>query len=160
YPPAFMGGYELGCAQMVDALRGEGHEVCVVTSHSAVPVSEAHVHRVLTLAPVYNADLLAAAPADLQRHFHLQSAIVTPANVANLAAVIEDFSPDVAYLWNLTGIGGMGVLAQFAHHGIPWVWHLMDQIPRQLCRFGTTGPDVGSAFGDVFPGRYIACSSH
>ena len=32
YPPRFLGGYELGCAQMVGELRRRGHDVHVFTS--------------------------------------------------------------------------------------------------------------------------------
>ena len=39
YPPDLMGGYELGCRQMVEALCRRGHEVRVLTTVPRVPAS-------------------------------------------------------------------------------------------------------------------------
>ena len=162
FPPAFMGGYELGCAQMVDALRAERHDVLVATTASRVASvrPEHEVHRVLDLVPVHDVARMRASSPDLQRYFHLLSTTVHPANTARLARLIEDFQPDVAYLWNLLGIGGLGLLGLLRQSGIPWVWHLMDIIPRQICDFLTGGHAIGGEFGRVFPGRYITCSRH
>jgi glycogen synthase len=162
FPPDFMGGYELGCAQMVDVLRAEGHDVQVATTVSAHAevAPEAGVHRVLDMAPVYNVSRMRSSKPALQRYYHLLSTTVHPGNTARLNGLIDEFIPDVAYLWNLIGIGGLGVLGLLRHRRIPWVWHLMDSIPRQLCDFLTGGNAVGREFGHVFPGRYITCSRH
>src|SRR4051794_6519676 len=32
YPPYYLGGYELACAEVVDALRRRGHQVTVLTA--------------------------------------------------------------------------------------------------------------------------------
>ena len=40
YPPDFIGGYELGCRQVSDALRGRGHEVLVLTSAPRLPIAD------------------------------------------------------------------------------------------------------------------------
>ena len=37
YPPDFLGGYELACRQVVDALRRRGHDVRVLTTAPAHP---------------------------------------------------------------------------------------------------------------------------
>lgn len=162
YPPEFLGGYELGCAQMAQALVGAGHDVRVVTSvsaHAAEP-EERRVHRVLELPPVYNPGRMHSVSPELQRYFHLLACDVNPANVRAIGEVIEDFSPDVAYLWNLLGLGGLGVLSLLDHHGISWVWHIMDVIPLQLCVFGAGGDQLARELGTVFPGRYVMCSRH
>lgn len=162
YPPAFLGGYELACAQMAEALERAGHDVRVVTSVSAGPRAgdTAGVKRILELAPLYNAARMQSVSHDAQRYFYLRSHAVNPANAAALADEIEVFDPDVAYLWNLLGIGGLGVLALLGHQGIPWVWHIEDVIPRQLCGFASSGAELARSLGGVFPGRYIMCSSH
>jgi glycosyltransferase involved in cell wall biosynthesis len=36
----------------------------------------------------------------------------------------------------------------------------MDSIPRQICGSVTSGTQLAREFGNVFPGRYIMCSSH
>jgi glycosyltransferase involved in cell wall biosynthesis len=53
YPPRFLGGYELGCAEIVDGLRRRGHEITVLTSRHGVeaPRIEGHVHRLLEFRP-------------------------------------------------------------------------------------------------------------
>ena len=162
FPPNLMGGYELGCAQMVDALRADRHDVQVATTLSALAdrAPEAGVHRVLDLAPVYNVSRMRSSSPAMQRHYHLLSTAVHPENTARLNRLIDDFRPDVAYLWNLVGIGGLGVLGLLRHRRIPWVWHLMDSIPRQISDFLTGGRAVGGEFGGVFPGRYVTCSRH
>jgi glycogen(starch) synthase len=162
YPPEFLGGYELGCAQMVEALRGAGHEVRVLTSVSAPAGDhdERAVDRILELPPIYNADRMDSVSPSLHQYFQLLANAVNPANARAIGQAIVDFQPDVAYLWNVLGLGGLGVLALLDHQGVPWVWHIMDIIPRQLCGFGTTGPELSREFGRLFPGRYIACSDH
>ncbi len=51
YPPTYVGGYELGCRDAVDALRAKGHEVLVLTSRFPDGISrvQGHVHRKLTM---------------------------------------------------------------------------------------------------------------
>ena len=50
YPPDFIGGYELGCRRVVDALLARGHEVRVLTTAPRTPVPPVpHVHRTLHL---------------------------------------------------------------------------------------------------------------
>lgn len=162
YPPEFLGGYELGCAQMVDALRAAGHHVRVVTSVSAHAdgSEEREVARVLEIPPIYNSARLGFASPELVHLFYVLAGAVNPSNVRALGEVIEDFEPDVAYLWNPLGLGALAVLALLAHQGIAWVWHIMDSIPRQICGTVTRGPQLAREFGNVFPGRYIMCSSH
>lgn len=161
YPPTFLGGYELGCAQMVQRLRELGHEVRVVTSVSSEPADDVEVgiQRSLELPPIYSGAQMQAASESRRRYFHLLGSGVNPRNIAILGEVIAEFEPDVAYLWNILGTGGLGVLALLDHQGIPWVWHVMDLIPRQMCGFATPGDELAHEFGRFFKGRYVACSS-
>jgi hypothetical protein len=39
YPPHYQGGYEVRCAQVAEALRASGHDVCVLTSTHGLPLS-------------------------------------------------------------------------------------------------------------------------
>ena len=162
YPPEFLGGYELGCSQMVGFLSDAGHDVRVVTSVSAHAhgAEEESVLRILEMPPIYSPSRMGVAAPELRWYFQLLASAVNPANIRALGEAIEEFDPDVAYLWNPLGLGGLGVLALLAHKGVPWVWHIMDLIPLALCRFGTSGPELGRELHRVFPGRYIACSAH
>src|SRR5207302_8069804 len=78
-----------------------------------------------------------------------------------LATEVAAFEPDVAYLWNLLGLGGLGLVGWLEAHSIPWVWHLMDAVPRQLCTVDREPqPELAEAFGATVSGRYLACSAH
>ena len=162
YPPEFVGGYELGCAQMVGALRGAGHDLHVLTSVSAHAAGreERGVDRMLEVPPIYNRARMQSMSAEVQQYLYTQASTVNPANTRAIAEALEEFEPDVAYLWNLFGVGGLGVLALLEHQGVPWVWHLMDIVPRELCRVAGPRPQLADELSRVFPGRYILCSSH
>ncbi|MFQ5772284.1 MAG: hypothetical protein ACE5HX_17245, partial [bacterium] len=47
YPPYFVGGYELGCRDVVDGLKARGHHVKVLTSTYGVnkPEHDSEVYR-------------------------------------------------------------------------------------------------------------------
>ena len=57
YPPDIIGGYELGCQQVVDALRARGHDVRVLTIRpaDARPPRAATSAATLQLIDVWNA---------------------------------------------------------------------------------------------------------
>lgn len=159
FPPEFLGGYELGCAQMADCLRSRGHEVLVVTSVSPGEDGE-QVERVLELPPIYNPDRMNVIGPDMHRSLQVTASAVNPANVRALATIITRLRPDVVYLWNIHGLGGIGILHLLSQQGLAWVWHIMDSIPLQMSRFAVSGSQIASELSEIFPGRYIACSSH
>ena len=162
YPPDGIGGYELGCAQMVDALSGRGHDVRVLTATSAIASREhdPHVLRELTLPPIYSDAEMQALGHDILTYLHTSARTVNEGNLSILAGELDGFEPDVVYLWNILGLGGLGVLALLAHQGIPWVWHLEDRVPAELCFYAEYRRQLTTVFGDFFPGSYISCSSH
>ena len=167
YPPGAVGGYELGCAQAVDALAAAGHDVVVLTSRAAAHDRPSPAIRAeLELAPVYQFQRFQAMPERVQRHVISGASFVHAGNVRVLAETLEDVEPDVVYLWNLFGIGGLGLLGCLSHAGFPWVWHLMDAVPLFLC--SVSAPDraaerriatLASEFGHFASGAYIACST-
>jgi glycosyltransferase involved in cell wall biosynthesis len=162
YPPDFHGGYELGCKQVVDALMGRGHEVRVVTIAPRAPVpAEPHVLRVLRLSEYWytNRYVLGANHGVTNRLMEAEATLVSALNVHALTAAIDDFRPDVAYVWMIHGIGGLGLMAAIQHLRLPWLWHLMDDVPVMLCRFG--GRMVDPLLCEVdrqLDGSYLACS--
>ncbi len=160
YPPDVIGGYELGCRQAVEALRTRGHEARVLTSAPRVPApSEPHVSRSLRLVESWSHYLFVnSAPVTV----HLEqgeSLRVSAFNVHALLAEIEAFRPDVVYVWMLVGVGGLGLMATLHHLRIPWVWHLMDDVPLMLCRSaGRLVPTFASEVSRQLRGHYLACS--
>ena len=162
YPPDVIGGYELGCKQAVDALRERGHDVRVLTIAPRVPVAtEPHVLRSFKLAEVWNSNryVLDRSRDVSNRLLEAEATGVSAYNVHILTRTIEEWQPDVAYVWMIVGVGGLGLMGALQHMQIPWVWHLMDDVPVQLCR--SRGRVVEPLLREVdrqLDGRFLACS--
>lgn len=98
YPPHYVGGYELRCRDITEALKARGHAVHVLTSnHTVAPLDSPFdypVERSLRVHGFFGhpwlgvRDLLA-----LEQH-----------NNARLVAAIKSFKPDLVHVWNLGGI--------------------------------------------------------
>ena len=163
YPPDMIGGYELACSQVVDALQGRHHDVHVLTAAPRLPLSSpcpSHVHRRFQLIedrywvePEGGRDDIFAFLRDIGSHF------VNAHNVHILTAALEEFRPDVVYLNNLVGLGGLALLATLQHLEVPWAWHLGDIVPHELC-FARRGliPSLANEFNRGVKGHYIAVS--
>jgi glycogen(starch) synthase len=100
YPPYYLGGYELGCRDVVEGLRALGHEVDVLTSCYGVdqPVEDGHVYRWLR--------------TDYE---HIAKGRDPTENLAGLAKkeftnrraftrLCSSFKPDLIYIWNMKHI--------------------------------------------------------
>jgi len=161
YPPDVIGGYEVLSAQMVQALRRRGHTACVLTSRSREHVPEQQdVRRVFRLADIWNQYAAAHRPEPLRRTMDLESRWISAFNVQALVAEVEVFRPEVAYLHNLTGLGGLGIVSALQHLGIPWVWQLGDAVPSYCCaRYGRIVPALAERFSQEATGDYIAVSA-
>lgn len=160
YPPDALGGYEMGCAQVVDALRSRGHEVLVLTTAPRTPVSNTdHVLRTLRLTDLWvEYTHFRSAPVTL-RLAEAESHVINAFNVHALLAALKDFEPDVVYVWGLTGIGGLGLMGCLHHLRIPWVWHLMDDIPASICKIDNRViPALAQQFEEQLSGHFLACS--
>jgi glycosyltransferase involved in cell wall biosynthesis len=166
YPPDLMGGYEMGCRQAAEGLGAAGHGVLVLTSAPRLPVSgpqadHVEVRRGLRLADVYTPALQeGVSPLTLCLR-HAAANFACAFNVHVLLGALAEFGPDVVYLWNLVGLGGLGLVGCLHHQGVPWVWHLMDRVPRDLCGLpflpGVAGA-LGAAAAPLFGGQFLACS--
>ncbi len=162
YPPDVIGGYELGCKQVVDALRARGHDVRVLTIAPRTPAPpERHVYRTLKVSEIWNSNryVMDRNHRVTGRLMHAEATGVNAFNVHALTQVVDDFRPDVVYAWMIVGIGGLGLMATVQHLGLPWVWHLMDDVPVQLCR--SEGKVIEPLLREVdrqLDGRYLACS--
>lgn len=133
YPPDVVGGYEIACAHVVDALRVRGHDVRVLTAAPRFPAPSApHVLRRLRLTDEWNPNGMSRDPL-AYRLDEAESRLVSAANVHALTTVLSEFSPDVVYVNAVTGLGGLGLMACLQFLGVPWVWQLGDCIPRVLC---------------------------
>jgi glycogen synthase len=159
-PPFSIGGYETGCANVAAGLHELGHIVCLATSRSPLPGSDpSYVERCFGLhwfQPVVLAD-------EATRRYPLFHASVSDyANTTELLRLLRDFVPDIVYVWNLFGIGGIALLDLLNILHVPWVMHLMDNMPHHL--LAGAPPHVRSIFGGstadlLSRGRVIAMSS-
>lgn len=127
YPPHQLGGYEIGCRNVVNGLRSLGHEVHVLTSpsHFKQIDPEESIFRSLQL----RAFQFGAAETPLTR---LEAQVSNYTNTAVTVAHIAEFIPDCVYLFNLYGLGGLGIVDALNTLKYPWVMHLMDQLPQML----------------------------
>jgi len=95
YPPHFLGGYELLCAQVVRGLSARGHVVEVLTSvHGGAgpdQVDGVQIRRVLTVLPDF------ARPP---QHAYGDRLRVTRANRAATVNAIAAAAPDLIFLWS------------------------------------------------------------
>jgi len=95
YPPHAVGGYELGCRDVVEALRRRGHRVRVLTSVHGLDraSSDGTVHRLLSI------DLTGYPRSSLS--FALSLLVAEVRGGRALRRLVGEARPDVVYLWNL-----------------------------------------------------------
>src|SRR5690349_2407145 len=93
YPPDVVGGYELGCAQMVAALGRRGHEVKVLTATAREPVPHSdQVWRRMRLVNLFDAELHSARRSQADAAVMVEANLVSLHNIHVLAAAIGEFS--------------------------------------------------------------------
>jgi glycosyltransferase involved in cell wall biosynthesis len=160
YPPDYIGGYELCCRQVVDGLLARGHDVRVLAAAQRAPCPPAeHVRRSFRLSNCYDAYCLLRSRRVTRRMWEAAGNLVDAHNVQVLIDALKEFEPDVAYLWNLSGVGGLGLVGCLHHLQFPWVWYLGDCVPRMLCSLDKeTLPVVAEEFSRQIRGYYMPVS--
>lgn len=93
YPPYFIGGYEIGCNQAVDALMRKGHDVVVLTSYYGIgkPEVQDNVFRLLQFS---------SDPYLLGRKILYKEVV----NQRCFKKICRKFRPEIVFIWNLTHI--------------------------------------------------------
>lgn len=156
YPPNTVGGYEMQCSSAVDELRRRGHEVLVLTSvpRRRIEARDEHVVRLLRTPDVYSPDRVGIRSP----FWEFEANLLNVENISILLDLIRRWRPDVCYLWNLVALGGAAIVSALEHLEMPWVWHLGDSVPADLCHFDGELRDLGSLFARSWSGRFLACS--
>ena len=159
YPPDVLGGYELACAQVVDALRDRGHETRVVCGRPRELLPRVDgVSRRFHLVEYWSSQAMGKHQVAFKLH-EAESRFFNAHNVHVLISEIEDFDPDVVYVNNILGLGGLGLLTAIQYLKIPWVWHLGDCVPRELCsREEGIIPELAARFAADVRGTFISVS--
>ena len=139
YPPFVLGGYELGCRNLVNGLRSHGHQVLVLTSPSHIRDNDPdqvgnadgnnHIIRKLQLKS-FQPVTSPIEPSRLASEF--EAMVSNYSNTSIVLDTINEFSPDCIYMFNLVGIGGLAIIDAINATGIPWAMHLMDAVPKIL----------------------------
>jgi glycogen synthase len=126
-PPYYLGGYEIACLTVAQALLARGHDILLLTtpSHVPGPPDAPFVRRYLSQS-IYD---FYGVPQEIASYLAHEAACSNFSNTNILIQSIRDFSPDVVYCWNLYGLGCIAILDALNIIGVPWVWHLMDNTP-------------------------------
>jgi glycosyltransferase involved in cell wall biosynthesis len=130
-PPLAIGGYEIACLQVAKGLAARGHEIVLATSRSHLPAPEeaGFVERAFGLEWFTPSTEGVTALHDFRL---FQAGVSSLANTAALLRLLRDLGPDVAYVWNLFGLGGIALLDLLDLAGVPRLLHLMDDMGHQL----------------------------
>jgi glycosyltransferase involved in cell wall biosynthesis len=140
YPPHFVGGYELGCRDVVEGLKARGHSVCVVTSDFR------NATEIVPDTPEINRELRFQASGGLRTHY-------TESRKFN--SILQEFRPDLVYQWSLSYLcPWLPMVARC--HGIPVVFFLFDttftswRVGAWLASLARKSPALESIFRGTF----------
>lgn len=160
YPPDFIGGYEICCEQVVNGLLSRGHDVQVLTANPRTPCPElAHVQRRWELTNIYDSYCPEHSWQITRDEWEGRANFCNAHNAYVLLELLREFEPDVVYLWNLVGIGGLGLVGALTYLQYPWVWYLGDCIPRILCsRKNRAVPGLVDGFNRHVRGYFMPVS--
>lgn len=120
YPPHFIGGYELGCHEVMQALKARGHRIQVLTSTYGVagPQDDGEVFRRLTLTHA-----LPDVDSFSKQGRHL--ARVEIQNQREFARRVRAFRPDVVYFWSMVGLS-LSLVYAAARRRLPFAVFVSD----------------------------------
>ena len=158
YPPDVVGGWELGCRQMTEALRSRGHEVRVLTSTPRLPTISLPdgERRVLRVEELWDDDLRRSDA----RAANVRAALIDSHNIELLGQEFGEFEPDVVYLWNLMGLGAAALALAVELSGVAWTAHLMDSLPLHIAgAIGAGRRDLAAQLSRRLVGTWIVCSN-
>jgi glycogen(starch) synthase len=119
YPPHFIGGYELGCRDVVEELKARGHQVRVLTSMYGVgkPAHDGSVYR--WLASDFGSEITSGA-------YRLVKLLRKEAtNGRAFKRLCEAFKPDLIYAWNMAHVS-ISVLFLARQMGLPVCYYVSD----------------------------------
>lgn len=140
YPPHFLGGYEIRCAQVAEALSQRRHEVRILTSVYGLPVRFGTRFQMTTeIVAGIRVDRwlhnYSFGPQQRYRPWVLFQAKRELADARRLVDVLTDFEPHVVNCWNMNGIAKL-LLPILENREIPivhWIedsWMINDYGPN------------------------------
>lgn len=115
YPPHFIGGYELGCREVVEGLRARGHELFVLTSDYGVSANAAPEPNLLRH--------LRLGKYPEQRRRNLRA--VGRHNLDEFRESVAKFQPDLIYAWKLHWLGA-ALFREIEASTLPHAYYVSD----------------------------------
>jgi glycosyltransferase involved in cell wall biosynthesis len=109
YPPHYQGGYEVRCAQVAEALRASGDDVCVLTSTHGLPLSrwgglQRRTDLVNGIAVHRRLSQCVYPPQPAHRPWALFQAFRELADLKEFTHLVETFRPDIINWWSMWGL--------------------------------------------------------
>ena len=145
YPPGFIGGYELGAADIAAGLQAAGHKVQVLTSSYLVDDTGGDAGG--GGRPAVHRSLDCTGPSRSPHEDSWPGAFVLPRNLRELAGHLQRVRPDAVLCFNLAGLGAPSILRLLVASGVRPVVYMMDHILHQFC----LDPGRRRGFERVFP---------
>jgi glycosyltransferase involved in cell wall biosynthesis len=126
YPPYVEGGAEILAGDVASGLERLGHEVIVLTSSYGLskPEQIGHIWRSLQLAPPVHFDRKRSLWSQLKQPINYYRRYHNAANARKLRELVAATSPDILYIWEITGIGVNSILKILSDLKVPIVFHL------------------------------------
>ena len=156
YPPYYLGGYELRCAQVAEGLRRTGHDVRVLTGVYGLPLSVLHniqprteeisgvcVHRWL--------NQYAYGPQPFRRPWTLFQAHRELYDARQFVKLLASFGPDIVNWWSMSGLSKT-LLPLPQSLGIPNV-HCIDD-PWMVREYGPGGEEASRFWTALWEGNW------
>ncbi len=144
HPPYQIGGYEMLCEEVAQALARRGHTITILTSTHGVgrEIIEGHVHRVLTLES--DLDFYKVRRAWLYPLFRNR-------NLRRLRSLVTAFQPDIVFIWGMWSLSKLLAAEAERLLGSRVVYYLANPWPIE--------PNMHQAYWDDparQPGRELA----
>lgn len=126
YPPYTEGGAEILASDVAAGLERLGHEVQVLTSSHGLTEArqDGHIWRILQEFPVAHFDQRRLVVRQFNHIYNYYRRYRCPANARELRRIVSATSPDLLYIWEVTGIGVTSLLKALADLNVPTVFHL------------------------------------
>jgi glycosyltransferase involved in cell wall biosynthesis len=145
FPPGYIGGYELGALEIARALAARGHDVQVLTSDyfldEANEIDGFEVHRILESVSMAH-DLIDTDTQNRLGHY------INLRNIRKIGSAYRQFKPDVVLLFNIHGLGSLGILQFLTSVGVPTMLYLMDNVFSGLRPNSSRHKKFQQLFGD------------
>jgi glycosyltransferase involved in cell wall biosynthesis len=126
YPPASLGGYEVAAREVVEALRGRGHDVWVLTTDApggGDATADPRLARALCTRPRSAPSALRVSEEARRQRDDLQT----------VERLLAEAKPDLVFVWNVGGVSHQ-VLARLMNGPWPTVVYVFGDWPLRKLR--------------------------